>query len=474
MSTRLKVYLIAIGVLAAVLLGLNVPPDLPSRWNHYLSWTVICVLSEMMWLNTISGTGTWSMSSTAILATVVLWGHGPSMWIATTSTLLAELFVQRKPWVRAAFNSAQIAITLWVAGGAFVLLGGPTLGIVASASVIPGREAVIRLVAPILGMFLCFLLVNRALVAVAVAWSTERKLLRVLREDWFYAERLLEDLAAFFLSPLMVISFQAIGYVGVALFYAPMFMIYESDKRFGALVKAQKQNIHIARMAAKGEMAAEIGHELRNQLAAISGRAQMLLKDDERHVHDNVTRNAQIILDQSRRMERLSKGLMNFARAELSIERVDLIALIRGSIEFVRAQNRFDGVEWDVRLPEHLPTLRADPGQLQQVLLNLFMNAADAMRDNNGARRLIGVTGSLDDGARQVRLAVADTGSGIAAANLPRIFEPHFTTKEDGHGFGLSTSYHIISNHGGRLSVESPPGQGATFNITLPVNGPGG
>src|SRR5258705_12986184 len=147
MSTRLKVYLIAIGVLAAVLLGLNVPPDLPARWNHYLSWAVICVLSEMMWLNTISGTGTWSMSSTAILATVILWGHGPSMWIATLSTLLAELFVQRKPWVRAAFNSAQIAITLWVAGGAFVLLGGPTLGIVASATAIPGREAVIRLVA---------------------------------------------------------------------------------------------------------------------------------------------------------------------------------------------------------------------------------------------------------------------------------------------------------------------------------------
>jgi signal transduction histidine kinase len=474
MSPRLQAYIIAVGVVAAVLLGLNVPADLPERWGHYAAWAVICVLSEMMWLNTISGTGTWSMSSTAILATVILWGQAPAMWIAMGSTLLAEVFVQKKPWVRAAFNSAQIAVTLWAAGGAFVLLGGPSHGLVSMGAALAGREAAIRLVAPVLGLFVFFLLVNRTLVAVAVAWSTERALFKVLKEDWFYAERLLEDVASFFLSPLMVISFQAIGYVGVALFYAPMFMIYESDKRFGALLKAQKQNIHIARMAAKGEMASEIGHELRNQLAAISGRAQMLLKDHERRVVENVARNAQIILDQSRRMERLSKGLMNFSRAELSIERVDLIPLIRGSIEFVRAQKRFDGVEWDIRLPENLPVLRADPGQLQQVLLNLFMNAADAMRDNNGTRRVIGVAGSADEGGRQIRMSVADTGSGIAAVDLPRIFEAHFTTKEDGHGFGLSTSSNIISNHGGRLTVESSAGKGATFSITLPVSGPGG
>lgn len=474
MTLRLRVYLIAVGVLAAVLLGIDLPADLTERWGHYAAWAVICVLSEMMWLNTISGTGTWSMSSTAILATVILWGHSPAVWIAAVSTLLAELFVQKKPWVRAAFNAAQIAVTLWVAGGLFVLLGGPAQGLVSTGPALPGPEATIRLVAPILGLFVGFLLVNRALVAVAVAWSTDRALLKVLREDWFYAERLLEDMAAFFLSPLMVISFQAIGYLGVALFYAPMFMIYESDKRFGALLKAQKQNIHIARMAAKGEMAAEIGHELRNQLAAISGRAQMLLKEHERQMFDNVARNAQIILDQSRRMERLSKGLMNFSRAELSMERVDLIPLIRGSIEFVRAQKRFDGVDWDVRLPENLPVLRADPGQLQQVLLNLFMNAADAMRDNNGTPKRIAVNGAAEEGARRVRLSVADTGSGIAPENLARIFEPHFTTKEDGHGFGLSTSYQIISNHGGRLSADSPVGHGATFTVLLPVNGPGG
>ena len=474
MSRRLKLYLAAVGLAALAVLALHVPADLDVRWGHYVSWTVICVLSEMMWLTTISGQGTWSLSSSAMLACVILWGGSPAIWIAAASTLLAELFVLRKPRIRALFNAAQMAVTLAVAGRVFALLGGPPLGLESVPVAATAQLAAVRLVPPILGLFAAFHLVNRALVAVAVAWSTDRKYLRVLQEDWFYAERLLEDAAAFLLSPLMVIAFRAIGYFGAVLFYAPLFMIYESGRRFVELRKAQSQIIHSERLAAKGEMAAEIGHELRNQLAAISGRAQMLLRDAERSSFDSVGRHAQIVLEQSRRMEALAKGLMDFSKAELSIQRVDLNALIQRSIEFVRAQNRFDGVEWDLRLSEQVPALRADPGQLQQVLLNLFLNAADAMKEKAAVHKVIGVTSSTDDRGRVVRIVVTDTGTGIAASNLTRVFEPHFTTKPEGHGFGLSTSYRIITNHGGRIAAESPPGQGACFTVTLPVNGPGG
>ena len=221
-------------------------------------------------------------------------------------------------------------------------------------------------------------------------------------------------------------------------------------------------------------MAAEIGPELRNQLAAISGRAQMILKEVERGGPLEPKRHAEIILEQSRRMEALSKGLMDFSRAELTIERVDVNALIQRTIEFVRGQNRFDAVEWEVGLAERLPELRADPGQLQQVLLNLFMNAADAMQEKvRVGRRAIFVSSEADERAGVARVIVRDTGTGIPASNLPRIFEPHFTTKREGHGFGLSTSYRIITNHGGKILVESPVGQGATFTIVLPLHGPG-
>ena len=475
MSARLRLYLVATGIGAAAALALNVPSDLATMWGHYAIWTALCVFSETMWISTLSGEGTWSMSSTAILATVVLYGYGPSIWIAAISTPIAELFVQRKPLVRAYFNSAQIALTLWGASGVFVLLGGPPHGLVGLGAAATGAALAVRLAPAVVGLFAVYLVVNRALVAVAVAWSTERSYVRVLREDWFFAARLLEDAAAFFLSPLMVISFQAIGYLGVALFYAPVRMIYESEKRYAELRRAQDQVIHSERLAAKGEMAAEIGHELRNQLAAISGRAQLILKEPaEAPTPGGARRHAEIILEQSRRMEALSKGLMDFSRAELTIERVAVNPLIQRTIEFVRGQNRFDGIEWDVRLAERIPEVRADPGQLQQVLLNLFLNGADAIAERGGAgRRVISVTSDTEDRGRQVRLVVRDTGTGIVASNLPRIFEPHFTTKREGHGFGLSTSYRIITNHGGRIAVESPPGQGACFTITLPLHGPG-
>ncbi len=474
MSPRLRLFVLAVVALGGVLLFLHLPADLEARWGDYALWIVICAISELMIVSTLSGQGTVSMSSTASLATVVLWGQGPSMWIAAVSSLVAELLlVRKKPWVRAVFNSGQIAITLWMASHAFAWLGGPLGGVESVGGASLTGSGALRLVAPILGLSASYLLVNRALVGVAVSWSTDRPYLKVLREDWFYAERLFEDTAGFFLAPLMVISYRAIGYPGVLLFYAPLYMMYQSSRRYVELRNTQNQMIHSERMAAKGEMAAEIGHELRNQLVAISGRAQMLLKDAERRVFENAHRHAQIILEQSRRMESLSKGLMDFSSAELNVERVDVNALIQRSVEFVRTQNRFDGVEWEFRLGEHVPELRADPGQLQQVLINLLLNAADAMTEKGAGRKVLGIISEWEERSRMVRLTVTDTGTGIAPSNLSRIFEPHFTTKPEGHGFGLSTSYRIITNHGGRITVESPPGRGARFTVTLPLHGPG-
>jgi len=290
----------------------------------------------------------------------------------------------------------------------------------------------------------------------------------VLKEDYFYAERLLDDAAAFFLSPLMVISFLAVDYFGLILFYAPLRMIRESTRRQTQIRSAQQQLIHRERMAAKGEMAAEIGHELSNLLATISARAQMLVRDAERKVFDHVPHHAEIVLEQAGHMDALARGLTDFSRAELAVERVNLNALVERSVEFVRTQSRLEGVEWEVRLGETLPELMADPGQLHQVMLNLFLNAADAMNGVADGRKVIRVTSAWDERARMVRLTVADTGPGIPPGNLGRIFEPSFTTKRGGHGFGLSTSYRIITNHGGRIVAESPPGEGSTFTLTLP------
>lgn len=473
MSPRLRAYLILVGIAAIVLLATHVPPELETRWVHYLLWTLVCLLSETLWLTAISGEGTVSVASTANLATLMLWGQESSMWIVSASTLLANVFVQRKPWERAFFNASQIVVAMWAAGAAMIWLGGQPQGVEAMGRIALDTD-VSALVAPFAGLLTAYMLVNRAMVSVAVAWSTGRAYLAVLREDWFYRERLFDDMALFLMSPLVVISYGVIGYPGVLLFYAPLRITHESQKRYADLRKTQDMLIHTERMAAKGEMAAEIGHELRNQLVAISGRAQMLLRDVERQIFEHVQRHAQIILEQSRRMEMMSKGLMDFSSAELKIQRVDVNALVQRSVELVRPQNRFDGVEWDLRLAGSLPDLRADPGQLQQVLINLFMNAADAMRDATTPRKIVTVTSEFDQRSRKVRLSVLDTGPGISPQVLPRVFEPKFTTKTEGHGFGLSTSYRIITNHCGSIAAESPLGRGACFTIALPLDGPGG
>ena len=105
---------------------------------------------------------------------------------------------------------------------------------------------------------------------------------------------------------------------------------------------------------------------------------------------------------------------------------------------------------------------------------HLGINAADAMNEAQSGRRMISVTIGSDDKRHLMRIVVSDAGPGIPATVLPHIFEPHFTTKKEGHGFGLSTSYRILENHGGRIDVQSPPGQGATFVLLLPLEAQGG
>ncbi len=472
MSLRLRLYVTATGLAALALLATHLPPALGQLWPHAIAWIVICLVSETMWITSMTGDATLSHAAVAGLSVVALWGPVAGMWIAGISTLIADLFVQRKPWVRASFNAAQIALTSWLAGHAFSGLGGRVGLPLVHGSAILDRGASSGLVLPFVALLLVYFALNRSMVALAVAWSSDRGWWKVLREDWLYLARLEVDAASLMLVPLMVISFTAVGYPGVLLFYAPLFMLFQSDRRYFDLKKAEERNLRNARFAAKGELAAGIGHELNNQLVAITARAQMLIRDAERERFENAPRNAQIILDQSRRMGVLAKGLMDYTRNQVNVEPMDLNGLLLGTIELVKGDKRFRGVEWDVELDGELPELKADLGQIQAVFINLFVNAADAMAAQE-SRRAIVVRTRRDGTAQQVRVDITDTGPGIRPEHLPRMFEFMFTTKPDGHGFGLSTSHRAIENHGGRISVESPPGSGAHFTILLPLRGPG-
>ena len=476
MSRRLVLYVGSVAALAIVLLALH-----PLDWTrtllvHWLAWVAITVVAESLWLPTITGEGTDSMASAANFATVILWGIAPAIWIVAVSTAIADLVIRRRPPIRALFNTAAMTVVMAASGWTFVLLGGPAEGIWGTFERTTHFQVteLVALLIPLLGLGLVYRVLNIGLVAVASGWGSERPIVLVLREDFLYAEQLISDLALLFMSPLMVVSYAMLSWAGIILFYVPLLVIRDSHRRYVELKKAQDQLINTERMAAKGEMAAEIGHEISNYLAAISARAQMLTLELGKAEPEKVARHARIIMEQASNMAILTKGLMDFSHKEMKIVRVDVNDLLRRTTDFVKPQNKFNQVEFDLRLDESLPAITADPGQLQQVFINLFQNAAEAMIEKGTPQKRITVTTGWQEPNDTVLVRVADNGPGMSRAVADKVFEPTFTTKPTGHGFGLATCYRIAAAHRGRIWVDSEAGRGATFAMTLPVGGQAG
>jgi signal transduction histidine kinase len=476
-SLRLRVFLIAIGLAAAVILIATARALAGPWWPHYLAWAALCLIGDSMTTEAPDRHGTWSLSSTVALASVVLWGTAPAVWISTVSTLVSEKTLLRKAWIRALFNSAQIALTIAVAGWLYGLLAHTGGGLDTLLPAGARWAAAVRLAPAIGALVICYHMMNRVLAGIPIAWSAGRPYLRALREDWFYTERLLNDAAAYLLCPLMVIAYHAISYLGVALFYAPLYMIYLSDRRrlelrkaYEALREAQERLIDSELAAETGRMAREIGHDLGNLLTPISVRAEMLVRDAKRGVWDDVEKNSRVILEQTAVAGEMSRNLRDAQITEPVLARVDVNAVLHQVVEAVRTQPRLEGVEWSIAPGDDVPPVLADAVQIQRVLGNLFVNAADAMTEAPGlVEKRIHVESDWDRARSRVRVVVSDTGPGIPADALPRIFRPRFTTKKGGHGFGLSGSRQIALKHGGDLIAENRSSGGARFTLELPA-----
>jgi len=221
-------------------------------------------------------------------------------------------------------------------------------------------------------------------------------------------------------------------------------------------------------LASIATLVAGLAHEIGTPMSVIQGHAKML----ERHVGeengDGIWR-LRTIQDQISRISHIIHTLLQIAHPRRwSHEDVPLDALIEQSLSFVGEKLAGRGIEVKRSLAEDV-VVTGDRERLQQLLLNLFLNAADAMPDGGQLR----VELSESEGSIEVR--VADTGPGIEAADLPRIFEPFFTTKEagQGNGLGLMVCKGIVTDHGGEIAVESGPGRGAAFTIVLPAAGRG-
>ena len=220
------------------------------------------------------------------------------------------------------------------------------------------------------------------------------------------------------------------------------------------------------RLASIGVLAAGVAHEINNPLGGILALTSLALEitpaDDPRR--DNLEE----VVRQTRRCGEIVKHLLEFSRQHrVSAERVDLHALVEKTLSLLERQSIFLNVKVERDLAAGLPTLVADGSQLQQVFVNVLMNAVQAMHE----RGTIRVSSRFDALRDEVVLAFADSGCGIPKEQLSRIFDPFFTTKESGQGtgLGLSIAYGIVSRHGGSIEVDSEVGRGTTFTIRLPV-----
>jgi len=222
------------------------------------------------------------------------------------------------------------------------------------------------------------------------------------------------------------------------------------------------------RLASIGEMAAGIAHEIKNPLAGIAGVIQVLKKD----ITPGDTKRAVLdeVLSQVERMDKAVRNLLSFARPpEPKMTLVDVNELIGKLIDFLSPQFAKHGITTERRLAAGLPWLVLDPDLMQQALLNISLNAIKAMPA--GGKFSIETRTEAPDGdvPGAITIVFTDSGEGITAENLSRIFSPFFTTRQQGTGLGLSITQRIVEQHNGELSVMSTPGKGAVFTITLPL-----
>jgi len=248
------------------------------------------------------------------------------------------------------------------------------------------------------------------------------------------------------------------------------------EDRTQQLKAAQKKLVQTDRLASLGQLSASVAHEINNPISGVLNLAMLLqrmVKDDgvPRERLEEFRRYLGQIVSETGRVGRIVSDLLAFSRrSKPQRAPADLNKIVRTTLSLVQHKMKLSNVETESLLAEGLPMVPCDPSQIQQVVLNLLLNAAEATHGRSERR----VSIATECAAGELRLTVSDNGEGIPQENLSKIFDPFFTTKSEGKGvgLGLAVSYGIIQAHGGDIEVRSQPGQGAAFIVSLPLEQP--
>jgi len=258
------------------------------------------------------------------------------------------------------------------------------------------------------------------------------------------------------ISPILDKSGKITGYFGI---HRDL-----SEKRI-----LEKQLIHTQKMESIGTLAAGIAHEVGNPLASISALVQVVRRDsDDPFIREKLG----LVKNQVTRISKIIRDLVDFSRpSNYELQVTDVNKSIEEAVAITKVGTNAKDIEFNVRLSDNVPSLPLIPDQIQQVFLNILINAVDALTEikTRGNPKKINVKSAVEN--EFVVLTFSDTGPGIKEENLTKVFEPFFTTKEQGKGTGLGLwiSYGIVKSFQGDLKVKSKRGKGTTFKLTLPL-----
>ena len=421
------------------------------------TWLAACFLAEILWHRTLDGSTVVTMAPAAHLATLAVlppaWALGVIFLSASAGAMTWRRW-KAGPALRyagAALAGGGAAVAVLVFSGVTAVLHAPGEGVV---PVMRRPEYMVWLLASGL--------VYHLVVQAGVSWESGRRRSVspwVAWKDAFgYQTEIVSSMALIVVGVLALFCFDVLGHRGLLLSVMPVLFVRDGSRRYIELAMAQKKLIENERLAAKGEMAAEIGHELNNYLAAISGRAQLLLRKLGKDTEESaLAEEAARIREISTRMAELAKGLMGFSRREEAAAAYGLNDLVKKTVDFVRPQLQFRRVRFDIHPQDNLPGVEMDAGEVQQVLLTLLGRAT---RGNNGeeAEPSIAISTFLDARRKSVGIEI----------RLPAKAEDA-REAEDGMESELGLVHRILERHHGRLeTVEGSPGEEA-YRVFLPA-----
>lgn len=240
---------------------------------------------------------------------------------------------------------------------------------------------------------------------------------------------------------------------------------HKVEERTSQMAEMHDQLLRSAKLVSMGELVAGIAHEINNPLTGIMMFASLSSKNQD--LPPQVKDNLDLIVTEASRCAKIVRGLLEFSRESLPEKKPAAInAIIRRTLELISQQSIFQDVEINCRLADDIPEVEIDSDQWQQVFVNMFINAGQAMSEGG----TLSISTSYSESDKMVHIIIEDTGSGIRQEHIEKIFDPFFSTKnQKGSGLGLSISYGIIQNHGGNVDVQSVEGEGTRFSIFLPV-----